>query len=101
MQEDSEAASEPPEGKASPSASRERAPLSICQSLLGIHLGSPTALPREIELLLWYHQLHKLGVLDSEEYSWKKRQLLATPSDLTAMPPSPNEPTPEAEGRLR
>lgn len=73
----------------------EREPHLLCQGLLGVHLGPPPALPKEIELLLWYHQLKELGVLDPEEYQWKKRQLLATPSNLTASPAPADEPAQE------
>lgn len=97
MQGAQEGAPEPQGGGETGTPPQDRDCL-VCESLLGIHQAPPSALPKEIELLLWYHQLCRLGVLDDEEYTWKKRQLLATPSDLTASPPSSDEPAKKSEG---
>ncbi len=93
-----EAARERADGGDTSPPSGERESRMVCECLLGIHLGTPPALPKEIELLLWYNQLLRLGVLEREEYTWKKRQLLATPSDLTASPPSGDVPAKKPEG---
>lgn len=87
------ASPEPPEGEASPQPSERELRL-LRQGLLGVHQGSPPALPKEIELLLWYHQLKELGVLESEEYALKKRKLLEASSNPAPSKPASREPAP-------
>lgn len=88
---DEEVASEDPSDESGTSAPKETH-LNLCERLLGLHRGPPPALPPEIQLLLWYHQLNHLGVLEDDEYTWKKRQLLATPPAPLSLPATAGQP---------